>query len=178
VRGLPGGPIAILDELAEVGVLPVGSLPEDLAEARHQIEELEQERNDATSQASVSEEQKDEHERTIDDLNAEVAELGKKLAAQADELERWRAGEDVEVVPTVWVKTTSHRAREQLQRAARYRGVEVKAWFRKPARGHGYRREGEFWELPATLDVSGIKGATVLKAPVPKDELIRPISFR
>jgi hypothetical protein len=181
VRGLPGGPERILDELAEVGVLPVGSAPDDLAEAREQIVGLEQERNDATSEARSAREETIGLERTVTGLEAQVDKLTARLERQTEGIERVQGGEAfAEVFPVVetrWVKTTSHRGREQLLRAFRFAGLdEPQAWFRKPGpNSKGWlRQDGEYWEVPTTIDVSRVSGATVLKRGVPREQRFRP----
>jgi hypothetical protein len=79
---------------------------------------------------------------------------------------------------TKWVKTTSHRSRERLAALCRSAGVEAPtAWFRRSPHPCQFRVEGEFWEVPADLSVSGIRGLVELKRPVPKSELIRPMSW-
>lgn len=79
---------------------------------------------------------------------------------------------------TKWVKTTSHRSRERLLAACWMADVETPSvWFRRSTHLCQLRQHGEFWEVPADLVVSGIKGLVELKRPVPQDELIKPIKF-
>jgi hypothetical protein len=76
---------------------------------------------------------------------------------------------------TVWVKTGSHRAREQLLRAVDLAGFEKpKPWFRRSPHPAQLRTSNEYWEIPAEVDVSRIKGAAVMAKPVPEAERFRP----
>lgn len=181
VRGLSGGPVAILDELARVGILPDDTSREELSETKRELEEAEAKEAAARDERDTVQEQHDETKREIDDLNTRIAELEKCNGYLADQVKRWKSGEPApEPVPTVWVKTTSHRARDLLRRAFDRAGLEdediPQPWFRRAsARSKSFvRQEGEFWEIPVTVDLSRIKGATVLKRPVPVSDRFRP----
>lgn len=79
-----------------------------------------------------------------------------------------------ETTETRWVKSTSHRSRERLLSTCRMAGyAEPESWFRK-ARGRG-RTEDEYFAVPVDVDVSRIKGITVLARGLRPDELIRPL---
>jgi hypothetical protein len=72
-----------------------------------------------------------------------------------------------EVVPTVWISTTSHRSREKLCRAVDDPGYEYGVWGKRGPRG-------AYYEVPAASvpDLLRIKGITVLRGK-PAGELFR-----
>lgn len=83
-----------------------------------------------------------------------------------------------EPVASVWVKSTSHRSREQLMRACDRAGVRRPAsWFRQAKDPRQFRNGDEYFEVPTTVGIAGIKGLVVLKSAILAAELIRPIRF-
>lgn len=80
---------------------------------------------------------------------------------------------------TVWVKTTSHRARERLLRECSCAGLPVPSpCFRRSTHPCNFRQSGEFWELPAEfVGELRVTGVQVLKHPIPSHELIRPLNL-